>query len=195
MVAPYSQADIFNRSFNDSNDSLKVDLGSASISLTVSDIQIGAVELDDANGGERGSIKDNGVAISSSPNAGGLLIAGRNGGNQFHLQTDATGNMVNADLNFAATSFAIVTVGSTDSSNQGPALSVAPGQQLLVRFRTTQAGSPIGYVSNSAVGVTNSAGRLELSKGDAVSFRVSNTDLLFFSSDTSSAVFELVVEQ
>lgn len=94
MGRPFSVPDIWNRVFDDTKDRIKVVLPLAGIVLTVSEIQIGAVELDDGDGGTRASIKDDGVAISTSPNGGGLMMSGRNGTDQKHIRTNPAGEII-----------------------------------------------------------------------------------------------------
>jgi hypothetical protein len=126
------------------------------------------------------------------------LIAGRDGGVQRHIRVNAAGELIvesGEPTNEAAVTFQTVTVATAGTPVQAPSITVPDGYTLTVRFRATQAGSPIGYISDSAANVILSASRSEMQKGDAYAFQISNANLLWFDSDTNGAVFEIFVEQ
>lgn len=78
---------------------------------------------------------------------------------------------------------------------QGPDVAVPNGFSVAIIFRATQAGSPKGYMADSGANTALSASRTEMNKGDVRVLFVTNLNLLFFDTDTSGAVFDLVLEQ
>lgn len=159
MAGPYSVPDIWNRVLDAEKNRIKVILPLSGIVLTISEIQIGAVELDDAGGGTRASIKDDGIALSVSPNAGGLLMAGRNGANQKHVRTNAVGELI-VELNQDA-EFNVLT-GTTPSS-----LAATSVSQLLAAANPDRKYFSVSLVSGGerfSLGLDGHAA--ELDKGD-----------------------------
>lgn len=111
--------------------------------LSVSEIQIGAVEIDDGAGSERLSVKDNGAAISPAPNAGGALIAGRDGAVQRHIAVDGTGRLITAPG--AATPGTTITTVADTLIPAGPPvpLPVPPAGTTEMTIQNTVAGTTI----------------------------------------------------
>lgn len=97
--------------------------------------------------------------------------------------------------NRAAVTFRTVTVVTAGTPVQGPTVTVPDSFSLLVKMRTTNIGNPTGFIANSAANTAISGSRMELKKGEAISLKIDDMDLLFFDSDTSGVVFELVAEQ
>lgn len=120
------------------------------------------------------------------------------GENQFGIPTEATitgGSVtVTPTPNRSSVNFRTVTVASAGTPQQGPSVAVPDGFSLLVKLRSTQAGSPKGFVAISSAGAMTSTIRAELLKGESFRVFVDNMDVLWFDSDTNGAVFELVAE-
>lgn len=72
-------------------------------SITASEIQIGAVELDDGEFSTRAMVKGDGAPVSAAPNDGGLLIAGFDDVTPAirHIRVNASGQLI------AATTFSV----------------------------------------------------------------------------------------
>ena len=116
---------------------------------------------------------------------------------QFGIPVDITGGtiIVIPTANRAAVTMRSVTVIAAGTPVQGPNVSIPNGFAVLVLFRVTQTGAPIGFLANSLANTALPANRTEMLKGDTRRFFVTNMNLLFFDSDTTDAVFELFVEQ
>lgn len=97
--------------------------------------------------------------------------------------------------NRAAWTARTVTVLTAATPVQGPNVAIPDGFSVAVIFRATQAGTPKGYMANSSANTAILASRTEMNKGDVRRLFVTNLNLLFFDTDTSGSIFDLVVEQ
>lgn len=111
------------------------------------EIQIGAVELDDAATETRASIKPDAAVISASGQDGGIMIAGRDpvSGIQRHVRVDASGNLVTATAAGAAGTTQILA--EITSGQFGPSANIfASGAAIAPRAGV----STVEFLANEA---------------------------------------------
>ena len=135
-----------------------------------------------------------GVAISGLETATGLMRIARVNAAGALVTTGGGGGGGTPVPNEAAVTMLTVTVAVPGTPVQGPNQLIPDGFAVVVKNRSSQAGAPTAFVGNGNASVQVSATRLELLKGESISYKITNMDLLFFDSDTAGDIIELTSE-
>jgi hypothetical protein len=136
-----------------------------------------------------------GIAISGLETATGLMRIARVTAAGALVTTGGGGGGGTPVPNEAAVTMQTVTVAVAGTPVQGPNLTIPDGFGVVIKNRSTQAGSPQAYVSDSAVNAVLSANRFEMLKGESIEYKITNMNLLFFDTDTNGTIIDLTAEQ
>ena len=126
------------------------------------------------------------------------MVAGADGEYQFGYPVEAVvvgPIIVTPEPNRSAFTVRTIINAVAGTPLQGPSVTVPDGFAVLIKGRTTQTGSPDLFVANSLANTGISASRTEFVKGESFSMKIDNMDLIFFDTNMSGAVLELIAEQ
>ena len=86
----------------------------------------------------------------------------------------------------------VITVDTASTPVQGPNIPLLDGTRVIVRQRY-HSSSPTGYVAGTQGAVSQTLQRTEIRDNDSFTVRATNTNKLWFSSDTDTTRFEILL--